>query len=260
MAFATRPIRPANPVARAAGVVPLCEESQTWRLQADTNNARSCRHVPTAMARGAAFAEPCYCNPSKQNISRRAATSDRLRDNARAICAASNLRRCESAICAGMATRNRQRLSAGVIPFISCGVTSAHSARQSDFATLNHCADLHHRPALPCLDRSTRQICLFFGCLTPGSAKQPVAAYEPASSRDAPQKLSPPHASSSHPMHARRSVTADRPRVGRDRSRRRMLRARSTADPVPGCRAMDSRHRRSGLRVAPSSRSMPRAR
>ena len=47
-------------------------------------NARSVAHVPIAMARGAAFAEPCYCNPSIKNISRRAATSDRLRDNAMA--------------------------------------------------------------------------------------------------------------------------------------------------------------------------------
>jgi hypothetical protein len=79
-----------NPVARAAGAVPLCEESQTWRLQADTGKRAKSRHVPTAMARGAAFAEPCYCNPSINNISRKAATSDRLRDNAMAICAASN--------------------------------------------------------------------------------------------------------------------------------------------------------------------------
>ena len=75
---------------RAAGAVPLCEESQTWRLQADTEKRAKRRHVPIAMARGAAFAEPCYCNPSIKNISRRAATSDRLKDNAMAICAASN--------------------------------------------------------------------------------------------------------------------------------------------------------------------------
>ena len=74
---------------RAAGAVPLCEEGQTWRLQADTEKRAKYCHVPTAMARGAPFAEPCYCNPSIKNISRRAA-SDRLRDNAMAICAASN--------------------------------------------------------------------------------------------------------------------------------------------------------------------------
>jgi hypothetical protein len=32
--------RPANPFARAAGAVPLCEESQTWRLQADPKKTR----------------------------------------------------------------------------------------------------------------------------------------------------------------------------------------------------------------------------
>jgi len=90
MVIATRPIRAANPFARAAGAVPLCEESQTWRLQADTEKRAKYCHVPTALAGGAAFAEPCYCNPSIKNTSRSAATSDRLRDNAMAICAASN--------------------------------------------------------------------------------------------------------------------------------------------------------------------------
>jgi hypothetical protein len=42
------------------------------------------------MAGGAAFAEPCYCNPSIKSTSRSAAASDRLRDNAMEICAASN--------------------------------------------------------------------------------------------------------------------------------------------------------------------------
>jgi hypothetical protein len=86
MAFATRPIRPANPFARAAGAVPLCEESQTWRLQAEIGKRAKCRHVPTAMARGAAFAEPCYRDPSVKNSSRPAATSDRLSDNASRMC------------------------------------------------------------------------------------------------------------------------------------------------------------------------------
>jgi len=57
MVIATRPIRAANPFARAAGAVPLCEESQTWRLQADTEKRAKYCHVPTALAGGAAFGE-----------------------------------------------------------------------------------------------------------------------------------------------------------------------------------------------------------
>jgi len=52
--------------------------------------------------------------------------------------------------CAGIAARNGQRLSAGVIPFTSCGVTSADSARQFGF---RHAQSFRRSPSALYFDR-----------------------------------------------------------------------------------------------------------